>query len=319
MECFPKEVNVLIISYLDKFPELLNVIDTFNLKLENTDYITLFRLNTILYKPELNKYNAMRVYYGFLILKEIHKNIPILEYTNNIINVKHYQLYRMYPPDILYVYEFYKYIFLEDINKVYISPDVLIEMDDLEVTKKLIDSWDEEEEGRALLYSFINFNSIKSVEYILTHEVYDLEFLSRNIIWAYEGDEITPEMNRIILDNFKYIDNFTEENLIDILCTIHTDNVKYIPNFIEKLPDYLSAKSIGKIIINMNQKVIIDHTVMKYFIEKYNILNDIHFDTFFIYYQTVLTETVNYGSSSLKLVVYLSGLDQIKNYVNNLK
>jgi hypothetical protein len=327
MEHLPREISVIIISYLDELYQVQKLIYLYNWNLTNTDYITLFRVNTNYYKPELNKYNTKRVYYGFLIAKEIStrrrresRERVGVKYSDPIGGIYSYLLIALNQIDKEYVYEFCKYLYLENIKDIRISTDILSQIDDIEITKKIIE--DNTDKGNTFI-GFIYESAVKSVKYIIqnrsglirsnSNRVINYDIISETILEAYGNGDISPEMNQVILDT----SNFTEIDLINILCSILNLNYKYIPDFIKRLPDKLSLDAINHIISYMKNRQILHYKVMRAFIEQYNILDIIEFDIFYKYYQTVLQEAINYGSSGLKLIVYLSKLNYISDYVNN--
>ena len=72
MEIFPKEIVLIVASYLDSVQNLNNLIDAYELILDNKDYIQLFNLRYPQhFYPNINRFTVKEIYEGFLKIESL--------------------------------------------------------------------------------------------------------------------------------------------------------------------------------------------------------------------------------------------------------
>jgi len=398
MEFLPKEVNLIVITYLDSVEDLENLQKVYTLNLSNNDWVTLLRENTDFYKPELSRYPAKDVYYGFLIYRSFDLKLPSRlprkverpVYTQGVVPpvfVGGIPPEIMYPPsprrlsprrlsprrlspramfsdqNLLkgkegliregmkasradytartvigpdpivdfeihparinystikdlseqekdYVYTFAKYVFLEEIPGLIISDEMIEHMDDLEVTKKYVESTEEDING--ILLSFIYGGAFKSVGYILSENLAD--GAGGMISEAYNNFKIDSKVHQAILDNHE----FDESDLIFLLFLSDERNFKYASDFIKKLPYELST-GLEVITDLFRDGVTVNYEILQILNDKYNVLEILHPEIVKEYYISVL-KAIDSGEDipEIKLATYLAGLKVVRDIIFNL-
>src|SRR4029078_7215535 len=74
MDILPKELTLIVLSYLDEIKDIEKVLFEFSVSLTNSDWITLFKLNNLeYYVYNLKNYNAKEIYLGFLLTLDLLK------------------------------------------------------------------------------------------------------------------------------------------------------------------------------------------------------------------------------------------------------
>ena len=209
--------------------------------------------------------------------------------------------------DVLCYLSAVKYLFL-NVNTINFSTAILMNIDDPEVTSKLLD------DKVISCKDLIDVNTPKSLEHLLkrlcvTNDVGKLIELKDAVMEAYIENEIDLTIHRILC---KYL-NFSVKSIIKILIKLDESYEDIIKDFIEKLPKELSIEDLDLLVNRISN---LDHNLNFYNVKllwiKYSLEDKITSDEIITMY-TNLLRSGHKNDDEIGMIVLLSNLNIIKN------